>query len=99
MAYTFPHGLLERPNVVELFIRCKSADQTFSVGDEVIMDASQFGETYGANAWHDATNIYLVTQPTYTVSLRPKTGGGANTRYYIDSAKWDVGARARVTKG
>lgn len=57
---TLAHGLGAKPRFIRTFIKCTSAHQGYSVGDEVEMPPnSMYGTTDGFSMWSDATNIYI----------------------------------------
>lgn len=90
------HGLGEIPSDVELFWRCKNANNGAAVGDEIVDGAFAFsGSSYGGNLTRDATNITLATQQTYVVGIRTKTGVVVQP----SSPDWKMVIRAKVRKG
>jgi hypothetical protein len=58
---TFAHGLAAAPSMWQVFIRCKTANVGFSVGDElpIYPNNSTSGETSVSKMWADVSNIYF----------------------------------------
>lgn len=94
--FVVAHGLGEMPTDIELFWRCKNANNGAAVGDEIVDGAFALtGTSYYAGFTRDATNITLATQPTYVVPFRSKTGVSVTP----SSPDWKLVIRAKVRKG
>lgn len=85
------HGLGARPTVVLGYLRCKTADLNYSVGDEVASPivAVQGGTDKGISVGMDATNVFFTV--TDEVVLPDKTSATVGT---ITLANWRVILRA-----
>jgi hypothetical protein len=89
------HGLGGKPKLVRLVLICTSADQGYSVGDELDMigtgAAGVFAANVGAVTSSDATNINVSTLPNGTSPfagiLKGGTSGGST---YFTSASWGM---------
>lgn len=86
---TLAHGLGARPTLTKIFIRCKTTEHGWAVGDEIeIAPANHNGVTYGGfTLGYDATNLYITTGNPL-IALNKSTGAGviltlANWRYIV----------------
>lgn len=87
---TLAHGLAANPKLVTSILKCTSADNNFSVNDELVMPVLQSapGAACGAVVTYDATNLYIrfgSTGSTYQ-ALDKTTGGQVG----LTNAKWNV---------
>jgi hypothetical protein len=61
LIYSAPHGLGAIPKIIQVLLRCKTAEQGYAVGDEALV---AYVGTAGSNtihAWASATSIGLIT--------------------------------------
>lgn len=82
-ASNFAHGLGAIPNFIQIFLRCKTAEQNYSVNDEVYWGGYGFAVNNSATGMSiacDATNIYTIVAAGSTgiTLLNKTTGAGFN---------------------
>jgi hypothetical protein len=91
---SFAHGLGGQPSLVQGYIRCKTANQGYAVGDEVQVDNNyssddQRGLTFGANA----TDVFYRCASNGSGPQVVPKGGGAFTG--TTAGSWRLIIRAR----
>lgn len=92
---TLAHGLAANPKLVQAFLVCQTAEQGYSVGDEVPVSLDSQGTnslTWGAVCTWDTTNLYV--RPSGTAGsfiLLHKTSTAA---FQITNANWRIIMRA-----
>lgn len=85
---TVAHGLGSKPKLVQVVRICKTTEDGWAVGDEVIMQSTDLsGSYYGATVGYDATNVYITTGADIT-GHNKSTGAGvlttaSNWRYIV----------------
>lgn len=86
---TVAHELGVKPKILQVVRICKTAEDGWAVGDEIIMQSADFGGTdyYGSTIGSDATNVYITTGANITGHIK-STGAGAltvaaNWRYIV----------------
>lgn len=84
------HTLGKTPIGFQFILRCVSADQGFSVGDEVIIgDNNRDLNNNGTNVHmlHNATPSSITVTVAQTPNIFPKTSGGF---YTVNASRWDL---------
>lgn len=85
---TVAHGLGSKSRLVQVVRICKTTEDGWAVGDEVIMQTTDLsGSYYGATIGYDATNVYISTGADIT-GHNKSTGAGvlttaSNWRYIV----------------
>ncbi|WP_374312418.1 hypothetical protein [Dongia sp.] len=85
------HGLGKKPENVTVWLRCKTAEFGWSIGDEVLVYGAGLGTNSGAYA--DAANIGLPIAGAYAFQVNTKGGGGYNN---VTPGNWRAVIRAYV---
>lgn len=95
-ALTLAHSLGANPALVTCVLKCQSADNSFSTGDELVMPVLQAfsGGGCGAVVTYDSTNLYVRFGNTAaTYQALDKTSGA---EVGLDNTKWKVIFKAFV---
>jgi hypothetical protein len=90
---TLAHSLGAKPQLIRTFIVCISAEDGWSVGDEIeVYSNSQAPNSRGLTVYSDATNIYVRFGNDGTVwsNITKSTGATAS----LDVTKWTLSVRA-----
>jgi hypothetical protein len=86
---TAAHGLGRVPKMWHAFLRCKTAQANYAVGDEVVaasfMDSG--GNACNFSTYADATNVGVVIGSTQ-VTLANRTGGAIGQNVGLTLANW-----------
>lgn len=85
---TTAHGLGGLPKLMYTFLRCKTAEHNYAIGDEVAMGPVSASAGSGYQVFADATNIY--TRVDIAISLLNSSFVAAN----ITHANWRIIVRA-----
>ena len=85
---TLAHSLGGRPKIIYAYIRCKTAELNYAIGDEVPMPIEV--NNFGINAWSDGTTNIRYWIAT-GLRLPNATTGGDNAITY---ANWELFIRA-----
>lgn len=88
--HTFPHGLGAMPKLVRAVIRCNSADNGYSAGDEVDIGAVRdngLGNSNVITVCSDATNVIVIVDISGAdMEMQPK---GGTTFANLVEANWN----------
>jgi hypothetical protein len=94
-ALALAHGLGAAPKLVYAFIKCTTAENGYSIGDELIVGQHETGQTNGGVAIvPDATNINIRFGSTATTFGGANKGTGSNVLF--TNANWNFIVRAWV---
>jgi len=90
---TLAHSLSTAPNLIQAKIVCKTAELNYSIGDEVIVNNHEGGNSEGNAITFDATNVYVRygSAGGGVYSLLNKTTG---TSASITNANWKLVIKA-----
>lgn len=93
--YTFDaHGLGGIPKLVQLIVRCKTAENSWSVGDEAIpLSSALDGNPCGFDVGFGATNVWFKTV-NYSQPLVLGRKNDADGQFRMTNANWRVVIRA-----
>ncbi len=89
-AYTIPHGMAVTPKLTQFYLKCTSAEQGYSIGDNLIVSSCTMdGSTpRGFGSSFDATNIYVVfSTDASNILFVPNKATGAIAQ--ITYGNWD----------
>ncbi len=82
-SFTLAHSLSGKPQIVQIYLRCKTAELNYSIGDEVLYDAFDHGAaSRGFQTVPDATNVVIRQGSATTINLLNKTTGAEATITY-----------------
>jgi len=92
--FSFAHGLAGTPGLFLATAICISADQGYSVDDEIVFDSSPPGSAPSPNGgtWVNATTIGSLSDST-AIKLKNKSSG---TEVDGDASKWNVRLKAKL---
>ena len=89
---TSVHGLGVRPKLVQVTLKCVTADAGYSIGDEIILNASSSIPNHYAPVYRvDATNVYVNVGNNNLGVILHKTTGLSTA---LTSANWKFVIRA-----
>jgi len=91
-SYTFTHGLGATPKRVRVVARCKTAESTFSVGDEVDFTSS----VYDASAGGASTTIANATNIKFHHYYLRVLYAAGNSTTTLTAANWKIVAYASL---
>lgn len=87
-ATNIAHGFSSVPMIVYSFLRCKTTELGYAVGDEVLVSVSN-GSNTGINVWANTTNVGFVVDDGITLITRSGVAYSS-----ITLANWRFVARA-----
>jgi hypothetical protein len=92
---TIAHGGPRAPDLVQLYLRCKIAEQGFSVGDEFLVPPCDIGDpTRQVSLTTNATNIFFANVTSGAAQMGLRANRGLNPYVAITNANWRIVARA-----
>lgn len=92
---TVAHGGTRAPDLVQIFLRCKTAELGYAVGDEVVYNLSDTGDATRVGTLRaNATNVIFayIASSGGTLAIRASAGLGAITA--VTAANWRVVLKA-----
>lgn len=93
---TLPHSLSAEPELVQIWLVCKVAENGWLVGDKVLIhdhSSTSAADNYGLSLWMDETNIYIRYGAAATTTLlgHHKTAG---TGLALTNTNWKIIVKA-----
>lgn len=93
---TLAHSLGAKPSAYNFYIKCTTAENGWSIGDEIELGSNlnmaDLGTNRASSVYTDATNIYIRFTNTGTVILQANKTTGAAAGF--TNANWDFFVRA-----
>jgi hypothetical protein len=89
--YTQAHGLGRKPAKVEVFLRCVTATDGWSIGDDMLTGTNCYARTGTTIAY--TTRVTDTEVIVYTSASLPTHIGSANSEITITAAEWALMAR------
>jgi hypothetical protein len=80
------HGLGRKPDLVQVRIKCNTANNGYSVGDELPIDGA-INASRGISTWMSATQVGYATNGANQITIVPKGGGAPVT---ITDTQWRI---------
>ncbi len=91
-SFTLAHSLSGQPQICQIWLRCKTGDLTYSIGDEVLYGAFDYGTSgRGFSVIPNATNV-VIRQGSATTTQILKKDDGVLTNIVLGSWKMFVKA-------
>jgi len=88
------HGLGAVPDIIQLWIVCKTTDNGYAVNDRVLINSNLAGSGQrGSTIWVNSTSLGFAVNGDDQITVVPKTGGSAAV---IDHAKWKAVLKAWI---
>jgi len=84
---TFNHGLGENPKFFGAKIICTTANNGYSIGDELVIDGGYFQTEGSIGVFANGTVIGVTMGTTPRI---PARGGGSGTHPPLNTSQWDI---------